>query len=123
MKYKKKTSQTYLQVSDKSIIPFEERMRQLLLSSKSTTFTKIINTLIISFICLMIYFRETTIYTQKLLDILVTYKNQIQTRVKILLNSKMPYKFPFVVFYTPKELWRLRIISMCYVLIPQNDFK
>ena len=69
------------------------------------------------------YFRETTIYTQKLLDIFITYKNQIQTKVKIVLNSKIPDIFPFVVFYTPKELWRLRIISMSYVLIPQSDFK
>ena len=71
----------------------------------------------------MIYFRETTIYTQKLLNILITYENQIQTRVKILLNSKIPYKFPPVVFYTPKELWKLGIISMSYVLIQQSDFK
>ena len=77
----------------------------------------------ILFICLIIYFREITIYTQKLLNVLVTYENQIQTKVKIVLNSKIPDKFPFVVFYTSKELWKLGIISMSYVLIPQSDFK
>jgi pre-mRNA-processing factor 8 len=40
----------------------------------------------------------------ELLDLLVKCENKIQTRVKIGLNSKMPSRFPPVVFYTPKEL-------------------
>ena len=34
----------------------------------------------------------------------------MQTRIKIGLNSKMPARFPPVVFYTPKELEGLGII-------------
>lgn len=52
----------------------------------------------------MTYFREAVVNTQELLDLLVKCENKIQTRVKIGLNSKMPSRFPPVVFYTPKEL-------------------
>jgi hypothetical protein len=43
--------------------------------------------------------------------------------VKIGLNSKMPSRFPPVVFYTPKELGGLGMLSMGHVLIPQSDLK
>lgn len=39
---------------------------------------------------LMTYFREATVHTQELLDLLVKCENKIQTRIKIGLNSKMP---------------------------------
>ena len=45
--------------------------------------------------------REALIRTNELLDFLVKAENKIQT-VKIGLNSKMPSRFPPVVFYTPK---------------------
>ena len=51
---------------------------------------------------LMTYFRESVVNTQELLDLLVKCENKIQTRIKIGLNSKMPSRFPPVVFYTPK---------------------
>ena len=50
----------------------------------------------------MTYYREAVIHTNELLDALVKAENKIQTRVKIGLNSKMPSRFPPVVFYTPK---------------------
>ena len=48
---------------------------------------------------------------------------QIQTRIKIGLNSKMPSRFPPVVFYTPKELGGLGMLSMGHVLIPLSDLR
>ena len=51
------------------------------------------------------------------------YLLQIQTRIKIGLNSKMPSRFPPVVFYTPKELGGLGMLSMGHVLIPQSDLR
>ena len=39
---------------------------------------------------LMTYFREATVHSQELLDLLVKCENKIQTRIKIGLNSKMP---------------------------------
>lgn len=71
----------------------------------------------------MTYYREATVHTAELLDLLVKCENKIQTRVKIGLNSKMPSRFPPVVFYTPKELGGLGMLSMGHVLIPQSDLK
>lgn len=45
---------------------------------------------------LMTYFREATVHTQELLDLLVKCENKIQTRIKIGLNSKMPSRFFFL---------------------------
>jgi pre-mRNA-processing factor 8 len=65
-------------------------VRQVLMSSGSTTFTKIVNKWNTALIGLMTYFREATVHTQELLDLLVKCENKIQTRIKIGLNSKMP---------------------------------
>lgn len=46
-------------------------------------------------------------------------ENKIQTRIKIGLNSKMPSRFPPVVFYSPKEIGGLGMLSMGHILIPQ----
>ena len=35
----------------------------------------------------------------------------------------MPSRFPLVVFYTPKELGGLGMLSMGHVLIPQSDLR
>jgi hypothetical protein len=53
----------------------------------------------------------------------VKAKNKIQTRVKIGLNSKIPSRFPLVVFYTPKELGGLRMLFMGHVLILQSNLQ
>lgn len=47
---------------------------------------------------LMTYYREAVIHTNEMLDLLVKSEAKIQTRVKIGLNSKMPSRFPPVVF-------------------------
>jgi pre-mRNA-processing factor 8 len=71
----------------------------------------------------MTYYREAVLNTQELLDLLVKNENKIQTRIKIGLNSKMPSRFPPVVFYCPKELGGLGMLSMGHVLIPQSDLR
>lgn len=81
-----------------------------------------------------------------MLDLLVKSENKIQTRVKIGLNSKMPSRFPpagmslaysfslrlilinsfdviFTVFYTPKELGGLGMLSMGHILVPTSDLR
>jgi len=50
----------------------------------------------------MTYYREAVIHTPELLDLLVKNESKIQTRIEIGLNSKMPSRFPPVVFYSPK---------------------
>jgi len=120
---KERTAQAFLRVSDESLKGFENRVRQILMASGSTTFTKIANKWNTALIGLMTYFREATVHTQELLDLLVKCENKIQTRIKIGLNSKMPSRFPPVVFYTPKELGGLGMLSMGHVLIPQSDLR
>jgi len=120
---KERTAQAFLRVDQDGIMKFENRVRQVLMSSGSTTFTKIANKWNSCCIALMTYYREAVIHTQELLDLLVKCENKIQTRIKIGLNSKMPSRFPPVVFYTPKELGGLGMISMGHVLIPQSDLR
>ncbi|EGT53300.1 hypothetical protein CAEBREN_31265 [Caenorhabditis brenneri] len=120
---KERTAQCFLKVDEESLSKFHNRIRQILMSSGSTTFTKIVNKWNTALIGLMTYFREAVVNTQELLDLLVKCENKIQTRFKIGLNSKMPSRFPPVVFYTPKEIGGLGMLSMGHVLIPQSDLR
>ena len=117
------TAQAFLRVDDEGFKKFENRVRQILMASGSTTFTKIANKWNTTLIGLMTYYREAAVHTEELLDLLVKCENKIQTRIKIGLNSKMPSRFPPVVFYTPKELGGLGMLSMGHILIPQADLK
>jgi len=124
---KERTAQAFLRVSDKGIENFQSvasllndvrltacrnRIRQILMASGSTTFSKIVNKWNTALIGLMTYYREAVIvrpramrarltrqHTSEMLDLLVKSENKIQTRVKIGLNSKMPSRFPPAVFY------------------------
>mmetsp|Transcript_8378 Transcript_8378/g.30995 ORF Transcript_8378/g.30995 Transcript_8378/m.30995 type:complete len:2367 (-) Transcript_8378:8-7108(-) len=117
------TSQAHLRVSDDAIKDFDNRVRMVIMSSGSSTFTRVVNKWNTAIISLMTYFREATVNTHELLDIIVKGENKIQTRIKIGLNSKMPTRFPPVVFYAPKELGGLGMMSMGHVLIPAADLK
>ena len=117
------TAQAFIRVDEDGIKRFENRVRQILMASGSTTFTKISNKWNTTLIGLMTYFREAVVHTESLLDLLVKCENKIQTRIKIGLNSKMPQRFPPVVFYTPKELGGLGMLSMGHILIPQSDLR
>ena len=66
-------------MDDEALKSFENRVRQILMSSGSTTFTKIANKWNTALIGLMTYFREATVHTQELLDLLVKCENKIQT--------------------------------------------
>ncbi|KAA6423750.1 MAG: pre-mRNA-processing-splicing factor 8-like [Trebouxia sp. A1-2] len=120
---KERTAQAFLRVDDEALKSFENRIRQVLMSSGSTTFTKIANKWNTALIGLMTYYREATVHTQELLDLLVKCENKIQTRIKIGLNSKMPSRFPPVIFYSPKEIGGLGMLSMGHILIPQSDLR
>ena len=81
-------------MDDEGLKSFENRVRQVLMSSGATTFTKIVNKWNTALIGLMTYYREAVVHTQELLDLLVKCENKLQTRIKIGLNSKMPSRFP-----------------------------
>ncbi|EXJ87138.1 hypothetical protein A1O3_04096 [Capronia epimyces CBS 606.96] len=118
---KERTAYAFLQVTEEDIQKFNNRVRQILMSSGSTTFTKIANKWNTALIALFTYYREAAVSTINLLDTIVKCETKIQTRVKIGLNSKMPSRFPPAVFYTPKELGGLGMISGSHILIPASD--
>ncbi|KAK5122969.1 Pre-mRNA-processing-splicing factor 8 [Meristemomyces frigidus] len=118
---KERTAHAFLQVTEEDIQKFNNRIRQILMSSGSTTFTKIANKWNTTLIALFTYYREAAVSTVGLLDTIVKCETKIQTRVKIGLNSKMPSRFPPAVFYTPKELGGLGMISGSHILIPTSD--
>ena len=120
---KERTAQAFLRVDDEGLKAFENRIRQVLMSSGATTFSKVANKWNTALISLMTYYREAVVHTQELLDLLVKCENKIQTRIKIGLNSKMPSRFPPVVFYSPKEIGGLGMLSMGHILIPQSDLR
>jgi len=99
---KERTAQAFLRVDEESLMRFHNRIRQVLMSSGSTTFTKIVNKWNTALIGLMTYYRESVVHTRELLDLLVKCENKIQTRIKIGLNSKMPSRFPPVVFVSSR---------------------
>lgn len=118
---KERTAHAFLQVTEEDVAKFNNRIRQILMSSGSTTFTKIANKWNTTLIALFTYYREAAVSTVNLLDTIVKCETKIQTRVKIGLNSKMPSRFPPAVFYTPKELGGLGMISGSHILIPTSD--
>ncbi|KAK2962369.1 putative Pre-mRNA-processing-splicing factor 8 [Blattamonas nauphoetae] len=120
---KERTAQAFIRVDENGQKQFQNRVRGVLMTSGAGTFTKIINKWNTTLIALVTYYREAIGNTQELLDIIVKSENKMQTRIKIGLNSKMPSRFPPVVFYTPKELGGLGMLSMGHILIPQSDLR
>lgn len=120
---KEHTAKAYLQVSPEDVDKFENRIRQILMSSGSATFTKVASKWNTALVALFAYYREAVISTERLLDVLVRSETKIQNRVKMGLNSKMPSRFPPAVFYTPKELGGLGMLSALHILIPTSDLK
>lgn len=118
-----RTAQAFVRVSDDGIEQFVNRGRQILMAAGATTFTKIINKWNTLIIGLMTYYREAVIHTRELLDEIVKFENKTQTRVKMGLNSKMPSRYPAPVFFAPKELGGLGMLSMSHILIPASDLR
>lgn len=120
---KERTAKAFLQVSQEAIDEFRGRIQSILMGSGSTTFTKIVGKWNTALIALFTYFRESIVTTEPLLDLLVKSETRVQNRVKLGLNSKMPTRFPPAVFYTPKELGGLGMLSASHILIPASDLR
>lgn len=117
------TSKAYLQVSPESVHAFDYRIRQMLMNAGSSPFTKTASRWNTALLSLFVYFREAIISTTSLLELIVKCETKVQTRVKLGLNSKMPSRFPPAVFYTPKELGGLGMLSASHILIPASDLR
>jgi pre-mRNA-processing factor 8 len=96
---KELTAQAFLRIDAESIKQFQNRVRHILMASGATTFAKIAAKWNTHLLATMVYFREAVVNTPEMLDLLVKSETKIQTRIKIGLNSKMPSRFPPVVFY------------------------
>lgn len=110
-----------VKVSKESINRFENRVRQILMSSGSTTFAKIVKRWNTTLTALATYFREAAVSTPELLDVIVRCEIRVQNKVMMGLNSKMPSRFPPCVFYSPDELGGLGMLSASHVMIPSSD--
>ncbi|KAJ1842447.1 pre-mRNA-splicing factor 8, partial [Coemansia sp. RSA 2703] len=113
---KQRTATAHLRVDAASVQRFNNRVRQILMSSGSTTFTKIANKYNTALIGLVTYFREAIVHTRELLDLLVKAETRVQARIMLGLNSKDSNRMPPVIFYAPKELGGLGMLSMGHVL-------
>ncbi|CAO1618338.1 unnamed protein product [Jaminaea pallidilutea] len=118
-----RTAHAFMRVSDEGIASFKNRCRQVLMSAGATTFSKIINKWNTTLIGLMTYYREAVVNTPELLDAIVQNETKTQNRIKMGINSKSPDRFPPVLFYCPKELGGLGMLSCSHVLIPQSDLR
>lgn len=120
---KQRTARAHLQVAPSEIDRFRHRIRRILMASGSSTFTSVASKWNTAVVALFAYFREAAVATPTLLDALVQCETKIQNRVKMGLNLKMPSRFPPAVFYTPKELGGLGMVSASHVLIPASDLR
>ena len=110
-------------VCDWVIKQFQNRIRQIILTSNSTSFSKITNRWNSNLLGILLYFREATYDNLEFQKNVLKSEEKIQTRIKISLNSKMPSRFPAVLFYSPKELGGLGMISISNYKILENDLK
>ena len=110
-------------ISSIALLQFENRIRQIIINSGSTTFTKLVNKWNSSILGLITYFREIIKKNKNSFMTLSNSEQKIQTRIKASLNSKMPSRFPLVLFFAPKELGGLGMISVSTHIIPDNDLK
>ena len=117
------TAQAFLRVSPKEVQNFEIRIRLVLLNSGQTPFKKLVEKWNTQLSSLVVYYREAIYGTHELLRLIKRCETKIQNRVKVQLNSKMPKRFPPVVFYAPVDLWGLGMLSIGHSYVPTNDDK
>ena len=113
----------FLMVNADSIMKFNNRVRQILMSSGSTTFAKIAKRWNTTLTATAAYFREAAVATPELLEGFVKGEVRIQNKIKMGLNSKMPARFPPCVFYSPEEIGGLGMLSASHIIIPETDLR
>ena len=115
------TCRAYLQVAQEHVIKIQNRIRRTIASIGNSAFEKIAqkwNSLVSE---LVPYYREAILGTEGLQETFVRGEVKIQARIKMALNSKMPDRFPPVVFYSPNDIGGLGMLSIGAALIPAAD--
>eukprot|EP00477_Mikrocytos_mackini_P002140 GAHX01002346.1.p1 GENE.GAHX01002346.1~~GAHX01002346.1.p1 ORF type:complete len:2012 (-),score=317.38 GAHX01002346.1:41-6076(-) len=106
------TSRVLVKVNEHAVRLLESKIKHILMSARNSVFTKMVskwNSNILSFVS---YFREAIPETPSLLKLLERLENKLQNSIKIGINTKMPSRFPPLVFYVLKELGGLEMISI-----------
>ena len=114
------TAQAFLRVSPTEVQNFEIRIRLVLLNSGQTPFKKLVEKWNTQITSLVVYYREAIYGSPILLRLIKKCESKIQNRVKVQLNSKMPKRFPPVVFYAPVDLWGLGMLSIGHSYIAEG---
>ncbi|CAC27035.1 splicing factor Prp8 [Guillardia theta] len=106
-----------------SIKLFQLKVKNFLLTSGSSSFSKLIkkwNGLLLGYFC---FFRKALVSSQNFTTRLKKYEKEIIANIKASLSSKMPSRFPPVLFFSPKEFGGLGMLSLFNYYIPENDLK
>ncbi|KMV66279.1 U5 snRNP spliceosome subunit [Encephalitozoon cuniculi EcunIII-L] len=112
-----------LAVSEGGIEMFESNISHIVSTSGSATFLKVAtrwNTQILAFVT---YYRECICDTKGLVEKLQRAERLIGNVVKKGINSKMPVRFPPVMFYAPKEMGGLGMLSIGGIRVSHEDFE
>lgn len=110
-------------VSKGSIDRFNDRIAHILDTSGSATFLKVVNrwnTCILAFVG---YYRESIYETDGLMGSLKKAECLIQNVVKKGINSKMPVRFPPAMFYSPREIGGLGMLSIGGIRVSHEDLR
>ncbi|KAF9590460.1 hypothetical protein IFM89_035337, partial [Coptis chinensis] len=116
---------------DHQIKKYIARVYSCLISSGSTTFTKIVNKWNTTLIGNIVTFGFHLIFSFLFLsyDILLDEatvhhiaREPIRFLWKVLINNLL-CRFPPIIFYTPKKIGGLGMMSMGHILIPQSDLR
>jgi pre-mRNA-processing factor 8 len=115
------TGRAFVQVSADHVQRIQNKIRRCILSIGNAPFHKIAIKWNAVLMEIVPYYREAILGTPGLQEIFVKGETQVQTRIKMSLNSKMPDRFPPVVFYSPPEVGGLGMLSVGASLIPARD--
>ncbi|CAA7056917.1 unnamed protein product [Microthlaspi erraticum] len=115
---KETTAVAFLQVDDEHMKLFENSVRQILMS---TTFIKTVDEWNTVLIGLVAYFREAILNSKGLLDLMAHSEDKIQKSIQRELSPRMLSRLPPIIFYTPREIGGLGMLSMGHIVIPESD--
>ncbi|KAK4538547.1 hypothetical protein CDCA_CDCA18G4572 [Cyanidium caldarium] len=101
-----------VRVADAVVRDWQQRVQQLLMSTVQAPFVRVAarwNALVLAQVSL---YREALSQTPEMLQALRRAEVRVQNRIKLGLNSKMPVRFPPVIFHAPASLGGLDMLSV-----------
>jgi pre-mRNA-processing factor 8 len=117
------TARAFVQVTAEHVTRIQNKIRRCILSIGNAPFHKIAMRWNAVLMEIVPYYREAILGTAGLQEIFVKGETKVQTRIKMALNSKMPDRFPPVLFYSPPEVGGLGMLSVGASLIPAKDLQ